>query len=320
MPPGKRGGARLRHPPRAGRRQVGQQPDARRAAAASRAEQLREQRAVDTPGTADVVGLCGDHRMTTMDRERKMHLLEQQIVDANGGEPADFNLWKEKTEVVLRNVVGDSSPLYGSFKSMRYSPSVWTERTTREDVRRYRVGGVKRAISLLEAAKLDVELSGGAPSPTVETASGADIFIVHGRDDARKHEVARFLRALTSREPVILHEQANAGRTLIEKFEQHASSTAYAVVVATADDKGGLADDSELRPRARQNVVFELGFFFGALGRAKVALLYEEGVEKPSDVDGILYLQLDSAGAWKMQLARELEAAGVGVDWQALRS
>jgi predicted nucleotide-binding protein len=122
---------------------------------------------------------------------------------------------------------------------------------------------------------------------------------------------------------VILHEQANEGRTLIEKFEDHAADAAYAVVLATGDDVGRSAaceaDDEPLTPRARQNVVFELGFFFGSLGRAKVALLYEEGIERPSDTDGIARIPLDAAGGWKLLLARELDNAGIGVDWSALR-
>lgn len=119
---------------------------------------------------------------------------------------------------------------------------------------------------------------------------------------------------------MILHEQANEGRAIIEKFESHAADAAYAVVIATADDVGWAKDADTERPRPRQNVILELGFFFGRLGRARVALLYEEGVERPSDIDGVLYVPLDAAGAWKPALARELKAAGVGVDPSGLIS
>jgi predicted nucleotide-binding protein len=84
-------------------------------------------------------------------------------------------------------------------------------------------------------------------------------------------------------------------------------------VLLTGDDVGGLSPDT-LEPRARQNVVFEFGFFFGALGRNRVAVLHEEGVELPSDVHGIVYIPLDEAGAWKMLLARELKGASLDVD------
>ncbi len=262
---------------------------------------------------------CG--YVSGVDAARKIELLNQQIEEARGGQPEDFNLWRQRTEVVLRNVVGDVNPLYASFNAIKYTLSAYSSSTPRSSFDQARVRGVLRAIAVLEAAKTEVELTGGAPegTPGGATATGTSVFIVHGRDEARKHEVARFLRSSTGREPVILHEQSNGGRTVIEKFEEHASEAAYAVVIATGDDRGRAADETNDQPRARQNVVFELGFFFGALGRAKVALLYQEGVERPSDIEGLVRIALDNAGAWKMHLAREVDAAGIGVDWTSLR-
>ena len=130
--------------------------------------------------------------------------------------------------------------------------------------------------------------------------------------------VARFLLRLTGAEPVILREQFSGSSTIIEKLERFASTARYAVVLATADDFGrAKSDDNELS-RARQNVVFELGYFFAALGRENVALLYEPGVERPSDTDGIVHIPVDEGGAWKVQLTRELEGAGIEVDRAAL--
>jgi predicted nucleotide-binding protein len=255
-----------------------------------------------------------------MDRVRKIQLLAQQIEDARNGQPEDFDLWRQRTEVVLRNVVGDANPLYTSFGKVKYTLSAWTSSTPKSAFDQARIRGVRQAIAVLEAAKIEVDLSGGTPEPSSGAiATGTAVFIVHGRDEARKHEVARFLRSSTGREPVILHEQSNSGRTVIEKFEEHASQAAYAVVIATGDDLGRAVDEQTDRPRARQNVIFELGFFFGALGRSKVALLYVEEVERPSDIDGLVRISLDAAGAWKMLLARELDSAGIGIDWTALR-
>jgi predicted nucleotide-binding protein len=117
----------------------------------------------------------------------------------------------------------------------------------------------------------------------------------------------------TGTEPIILHMQPTAGRTIIEKIERYAAEAGFAVVLLTADDIGAskLRDD-ELRPRARQNVVLELGYFFAALGRDRVAALLEDGVERPSDLDGILYIPFD--GDWKAELNKELRAAGVETD------
>lgn len=111
---------------------------------------------------------------------------------------------------------------------------------------------------------------------------------------------------------MILHEQPNSGRTIIEKFEEY-SNVGFAIVLLTADDIGGVKNGNELQLRARQNVIFELGFFNGKLGRNRVCCLYEAGVELPSDYSGVVYVEYDS-GQWKMNLVRELRAAGYQVD------
>src|SRR5439155_364495 len=111
------------------------------------------------------------------------------------------------------------------------------------------------------------------------------------RAEAERHELVRVLERATSRNVVVLHEQPNAGRTLIEKFEAHARAAAYAVVLLTGDDEAG-SISGERRPRGRQNVIFELGFFFGKLGRERVTVLVQPGVERPSDVEGLVYIVL----------------------------
>ena len=140
-----------------------------------------------------------------------------------------------------------------------------------------------------------------------------DVFVVHGRNDALKEGVARFLSTL-GLNPIILHEKPNAGQTLIEKFETHAR-TSYAIALFTRDDVGRLNVDGETdRPRARQNVIFELGFFIGRLGRHRACALVEAGVELPSDYGGVVFIPTDAAGHWKFALIRELRAAGYDVD------
>lgn len=156
-----------------------------------------------------------------------------------------------------------------------------------------------------------------APPTTDPAVGGKDVFIVHGRNETIKQTVARFLDHLLGYPPVILHEQADRGRTVIEKFEDHVTEAAAAVVLLTGDDVGGLADSS-MQKRARQNVVLELGFFIGTLGRARTVILYEPGVELPSDLDGVLYVEIDQGGAWKNAVARELKAVGLETDLTAL--
>jgi len=138
------------------------------------------------------------------------------------------------------------------------------------------------------------------------------VFLVHGHDVAAKESVARLCQKLGI-EVVILHEKPDEGRTIIEKFEAH-SDVAFAIVLLTPDDYGASASAPSGRPRARQNVLLEMGFFIGKLGRRRVCVLYGPGVEIPSDYSGVLYVPLDPAGAWRILLAKELKATGLPVD------
>lgn len=226
--------------------------------------------------------------------------------------------------------MGEVSSIYSQFRDIRYRPGVVVGGT---NTAIHLEQGVLKAVSLLEAAKRELELREeirqGALSAEVEaiidvsdkgeSGHAGRIFIVHGHDEAKKFKLARFLKDLTAHEPVILHEQPNRGAVLIEKLEASAATTGFAVVLLTADDFGRAKRETTETPRARQNVVFELGFFMGALGRANVAVLMEEGVEEPGDVTGLVYTRLDSSGAWKAALASEIEEAGIPVEWSALR-
>ena len=137
------------------------------------------------------------------------------------------------------------------------------------------------------------------------------VFVVHGHDPRGwRHQVARLIERATPLKAIILHEQANAGRSILEKFEEHAQRAAFAVALFTGDDSGAPAGGEE-RPRARQNVVFELGFFFGLLGRARTAILIEDGVERPSDIHGLVYIPLDDKDAWHLPLLKEFQTAGI---------
>ena len=139
------------------------------------------------------------------------------------------------------------------------------------------------------------------------------IFVVHGHDEEYINKIARFLEKLNC-EPIILKEQPNSGKTIIEKFKD-LSKVSFAVVLYTACDRGGTNDeDAELRPRARQNVIFEHGYLLSQLGQERVCALVEKGVEIPSDQSGILYVPIDKNDAWKFQLAREMKSVGIDID------
>ena len=82
----------------------------------------------------------------------------------------------------------------------------------------------------------------------------------------------------------------------------------------TDDDLGKAKNEENSNPRARQNVILEMGYFIGRLGRGRVCPLYNNGVELPSDLYGLLYTEIDSTEHWKIKIAKELKAAGYDID------
>ncbi len=139
------------------------------------------------------------------------------------------------------------------------------------------------------------------------------VFIVHGHDDLAKQEMARLVTDLGF-EPIILHEQASGGKTIIEKIEDY-SNVGFAVVLYTPCDKGGKdLDPIDLQSRARQNVVFEHGYLIGKLGRENVCALVRGSVETPNDISGVVYVPIDPHGAWKYALADEMSNSRYPVD------
>jgi len=155
-------------------------------------------------------------------------------------------------------------------------------------------------------------LSKGDSQPVLKKPYSRKVFIVHGHDDGARETVARFLERIDL-EPIILHEQANQGRTVIEKVVAH-GDVGFAVVLLTPDDEG-CVKGGDLEPRARQNVLLELGYFIGRLGREKVCALKRGTLDIPSDFAGVVWENMDGNGGWKQSLARELEAAGHEIDW-----
>lgn len=144
------------------------------------------------------------------------------------------------------------------------------------------------------------------------------VFIVHGHDESIKFEVARTLEK-AGFEVIILHEQANNGRTILEKIEDY-SDVIYAVVLYTPCDMGRAkdADISEEQFRARQNVVFEHGYLIGKLGRQRVSAIVKGNIEIPGDIEGVVYIKYDDANGWKQTLAKDMKEAGIAFDLNKL--
>jgi predicted nucleotide-binding protein len=187
--------------------------------------------------------------------------------------------------------------------------------------------GKKNLLTLLSTMKRELELlislednvEGELETVTQTNFPSNKVFIVHGHDDAMKLDVARTLEALDL-EAIILHEQGDLGLTVMEKFEQNALDCKMAVVLLSPDDLGFTKDSTpnEAKYRARQNVILELGYFVGKLGRSRVLPLVKNAstgsLEIPSDFAGVVYTPYDSGGGWKMKLLQYLDAAGYSVD------
>jgi len=137
------------------------------------------------------------------------------------------------------------------------------------------------------------------------------VFIVHGHDTSRRNEVELFMRRI-GLEPIILCNQPNGGLTIIEKIEEN-SDVAFALVLYTGCDEGRLKGTTDLKLRARQNVVFEHGFLINKLGRKRVVALVDDGVETPGDLSGVVYIHFSDTD-WKNQVMREINSCGIPIN------
>lgn len=138
------------------------------------------------------------------------------------------------------------------------------------------------------------------------------VFIVHGHDETIEVKASQLIKDL-GLEPVILHEEPDKGQTIIEKLER-CTDVGFGIILYTPCDHGGEMGSGSMMPRARQNVVFEHGMLIGKLGRGRVCALLKGGIEKPSDISGIIYKTIDDKGMWKIEVAKELDEAGYDVD------
>lgn len=162
----------------------------------------------------------------------------------------------------------------------------------------------------LGAIKLNIDRYYAVNSCVVE-ASGNKVFIVHGHDEGTRDKVELLLLHI-GLEPVILCSQPDKGLTIIEKIEEY-TDVSFAIVLYTGCDVGKLKTETDLKLRARQNVVFEHGYLVNKLGRKRVVALVEDGVETPGDMSGVLYVSLSDAD-WKQKVLREMGACGLHFD------
>lgn len=282
----------------------------------------------------------------TLDQlRRRRERIEQCVRDLEAFNPQTVQKRFNSPEVValqtsieeaLAAAFGDATPAYRRYESAaRLDQGAVTmagfnvsaaahEAQNRAKAHQYLAEGKLRSIALLQQAiraldELIADQPDVGPEPAAISAQEVDltkVFIVHGHDGEVRETVARFIERL-GLEPVILHERPNKGRTIITKFREESADVGFAVVLMTPDDLGGpapVATTAELNARARQNVVFELGFFIGALGPERVAAIIRGNMERPSDFDGVVYISFDKED-WGARLGQELQAAGYEIDW-----
>jgi predicted nucleotide-binding protein len=231
----------------------------------------------------------------------------------------EFEAWHIKAERFLVRKFGENSFEHKKFLNTNFRPPdevdydganedkifrSWCE----EGLRRCRLAFETYLEDMADESKTTTQVA-----PNTSLKNMYRIFIVHGHDGELKQSVARIIEK-QGIEAIILSEQANKGRTIIEKFEDY-SDVGGAICLFTADDWGRAKIDTTDNTRARQNVVLETGYFMGKLGRDHVVLLADKGIEMPSDLSGVVYTD---TGNWQFALLKELAAMGYKVDLNKL--
>lgn len=230
----------------------------------------------------------------------------------------EFSKWERDTRVAIKYIFGEGSHHITEFSQISYNPIMITSNMTDNDWSSFYNMGLDRAESIVQSMISEVEdywtdstkeVSKDINDNTIKNK----IFVVHGHDSGTKDTIARFLTQI-GLNPVILHEQPDKGRTIIEKINDY-SNVVFAIAVLTPDDMGAERNKTDnLKYRARQNVIFEFGYFIGKIGREHVCGIIKDEIEIPSDYTGVLYVPFDNAGAWKFRLIKELKSAGIDVD------
>lgn len=219
---------------------------------------------------------------------------------------------------LIQRTFGDPSENLSSYYSAEHPGSMYVGMSDEEWEQLHQDGLMhirtlfEGFIDQLEVFVVDRKLPEGKPKIS---KLSRNIFVVHGHDSQAKSDLALILTRLGFN-PIVLHEQPNEGMTLIEKLERY-SDVGYAFILLTPDDIGNKKDLKEnLLPRARQNVVFEFGLFVGKLRRNRVCCLLTGNVEKPSDLEGLVYIPFNySIHEVQLDIIKELRAAGYEVNF-----
>lgn len=228
-----------------------------------------------------------------------------------------YSVWVLLAGNYLGKAFGSNSPNIASVMNIgRYggfaigTGEAWSDNHRAESLKT-QIAKINVLIELLET---ECELQKNDVVESEPNVKGRQIFLIHGHDHPALRETTGFLGKL-QQEVVVLPEKPDQGKTIVDKFEECAN-VGFAVILLTADDKGGVKSSARegSQSRARKNAIFGLGYFIGKLGKNRVCALFEPDVEIPSDCADVLYIEMDKKGAWHLQLAKELKAAGLPVD------
>lgn len=255
--------------------------------------------------------------MTDYERFKKIYddidvLIEHRVITSS----QEFISWKTRAERFLRTHYGENSKEVVDFGNTHFSLMIYTFNETESDYIEACKSGLVESKAVFEVYLEELKENDVTPDNEAtqdNSISKSKVFVVHGHDEALKQEVARMVEK-QGLEAIILSEQANRGKTIIEKFEEH-SDVGAAICLFTGDDYGKAKDATSENLRARQNVVFEAGFFMGKLGRENVILIADSNIEVPSDLQGVVYT---SKTMWQTDVLRELKAIGYNVDFNKL--
>ena len=259
-----------------------------------------------------------------MDSSQKLHILDELLGETlalkslTRKDESRLDLHLQMTRMKIKNVCGESSDYLKDLSRISFIPPSLTY-DDRSDIVFWN-SGLSKLENLLTTIRQDIVLTAQSDTPNLPATNiplSNKVFIVHGHDEAMKQAVARTLEKLEL-DTIILHEKPNQGRTIIEKFSDYAN-VRFAVVLLSPDDIGYSVKDGpdKAKTRARQNVILELGFFLGKIGRGHVVALHpqDRNFEFPSDYDGVVYIRYDElSDGWKYELVRELQACGFDAD------
>lgn len=258
-------------------------------------------------------------------KSKHLELLENLLKQKDELKYKDYrklDALERRTTLIINKIFGSKSDYHGDLKEISFTPLVrYSEMPESSYIESWNSGKARYA-NLVETMIEDLRLS-DIDSKTMNDKKtynskklNKEIFVVHGHNEEMKQSVARIIEKLDL-VPIILHEQPNKGKTIIEKFFEY-SNVSFAIVLLSADDFAYSVKDKarNKKYRARQNVIFELGFFLGKIGRGKVLVLHEEinNLEIPSDYQGVLFVPYDEKGIWKIDLVKEMKACGFNLD------